>query len=826
MAVISNYLNDKRYRYRSAYFNFEYLIVYTNSMNKLRMSKPSFLQLFFIFCCFHISQAQEVDFKVDYASFLSKHDMLWDLVPDKWQTAPYSGNGNVGFLFYQGKEEENNVISLHIGRHDYYDHREAKTKAEEMLWIKRGRLPIGHFKLKSKGKITAVKMRLNLWNAELTGSVSTSKGTYKIKGFTHSTKDIIFFETDTEDEEVAITWHAEAPIPPVYEVLKSGGGPKGGTWNKMRAVTLEMPPKATLSKKNGYNFCYQPLFDQRGETTTAWKIKGNPSRKQQLIASVHHSYPAHNSMEIVATNLEEGEKRIKEKTFIASHQKWWHNYYPLSFITLNDAEKESFYWIQMYKLGAASRGNGPILDLMGPWYNRTFWPMVWGDLNVQLIYWTHLTANRMSIGESLPNNIDKYAKNLERNVPSRWKNSAAVAALMPQDLIAYNGTKVPDMLAWMLNDYWLHCKFAGDDIRMRDKLFPILKKTVNSYLNYIKDNPVNADDGKIHIKYSWSPEYKPGRGQDINFTLALIRWSCQTLIDIDKKHQLKDPLATKWKHLLANLVEFQIDENGLMVGKDRPFENPHRHYSHLLAFYPLMVITPEKEADKKLLRTSLDHWLDVTFNSGKKVKAMPVTGYTATGASLMYANLGDPEKAYYYLDFLIKHKNISSTTMYSEGKINPVIESPLSFATSLHDMMLQSWGGTINVFPASPKRWKDVSFHKLRTQGAFLVSSKKVNGNTEFVSIKSLKGNACKVKVDFENPKFYINGKWISIKKNEDDSYTVNLKKNESVMITSKPLEKTVISIKELPKTKEEQNLFGYGEKTKRLPGHKYYSSY
>ena len=74
----------------------------------------------------------------------------------------------------------------------------------------------------------------------------------------------------------------------------------------------------------------------------------------------------------------------------------------------------------MYKLGSASRGNGPILDLMGPWYNRTFWPMVWGDLNVQLIYWTHLTANRMSIGESLPNNIDKYtAKNLEGNTPKQ-----------------------------------------------------------------------------------------------------------------------------------------------------------------------------------------------------------------------------------------------------------------------------------------------------------------------------------------------------------------------------------------------------------------------
>jgi hypothetical protein len=32
------------------------------------------------------------------------------------------------------------------------------------------------------------------------------------------------------------------------------------------------------------------------------------------------------------------------------------------------------------------------MDLMGPWYHKTFWLMVWGDLNVELQYWTHLTA--------------------------------------------------------------------------------------------------------------------------------------------------------------------------------------------------------------------------------------------------------------------------------------------------------------------------------------------------------------------------------------------------------------------------------------------------
>ena len=80
----------------------------------------------------------------------------------------------------------------------------------------------------------------------LTGTIKTSKGSYKIKGFTHSTNDVIYFETDTKDENIEITWHAEDPIPPVYEVLKRGGGPKGGTWDKMRAVDFRNGSKTNF----------------------------------------------------------------------------------------------------------------------------------------------------------------------------------------------------------------------------------------------------------------------------------------------------------------------------------------------------------------------------------------------------------------------------------------------------------------------------------------------------------------------------------------------------------------------------------------------------
>ena len=64
------------------------------------------------------------DDAIDYDAFLKQHDMLWDRIPNRWEVAPYSGNGNVGFLFYQAKGESKNVISIYTGRHDYYDHRE------------------------------------------------------------------------------------------------------------------------------------------------------------------------------------------------------------------------------------------------------------------------------------------------------------------------------------------------------------------------------------------------------------------------------------------------------------------------------------------------------------------------------------------------------------------------------------------------------------------------------------------------------------------------------------------------------------------------------
>jgi len=69
-------------------------------------------------------------------------------------------------------------------------------------------------------------------------------------------------------------------------------------------------------------------------------------------------------------------------------------------------------------------------------------------------------------------------------------------------------------------------------------------------------------------------------------------------------------------------------------------------------------------------------------------------------------------------------------------------------------MLLQSYKDYIEIFPAIPPSWKDVSFSKLRTPGAFLVSAKKENGVIDEVKVFSEKGGLFKLKIPFKT--FYI----------------------------------------------------------------------
>jgi alpha-L-fucosidase 2 len=96
---------------------------------------------------------------------------------------------------------------------------------------------------------------------------------------------------------------------------------------------------------------------------------------------------------------------------------------------------------------------------------------------------------------------------------------------------------------------------------------------------------------------------------------------------------------------------------------------------------------------------------------------------------------------------------------YSNFRYRPfTLEGNFAAAAGLQEMLMQSYSGTIRVFPAVPAGWKDVSFKTLRAEGAFLVSAVRRGGSTQSVEVTYEKGGLCRLENPFGETGFEIEG--------------------------------------------------------------------
>src|SRR2546421_594890 len=308
----------------------------------------------------------------------------------------------------------------------------------------------------------------------------------------------------------------------------------------------------------------------------------------------------------------------------------------------------------------------------------------------------------------------------------------------PVDLATAQSDAAHEMgdLPWTMYYYWLQYRYQMDDHVLRERVYPLLKLAIGNYLAYV----ARGDDGRWHLPPTHSPEL--ATVPDANYDLALLKWGLETLIAGAERLRLEEPLLPRWRDVLANLAPFPTDPAGLMVGRGRPWQQSHRHYSHLLAIYPLRLITPDRPDERALIETSLATWeRDISL----------FRAYSFTGGAAMHALLGHGDVAVTRLNqYLDAPRYMEPNTFYAEA--GPVIETPLSAAASIQELFLQDWGGALRVFPAVPGAWLDAAVDRLRADGAFLVSGARRGGRTAWVRIASLAGEPCRLVVpDWES---------------------------------------------------------------------------
>jgi alpha-L-fucosidase 2 len=658
------------------------------------------------FCCVRIGFAQVVD-RVDWEKCLSRHDLVWSRLPDRWDNGAFLGNGQMGAMILAGK----NLVTFdwQIGRSD--------------VTFNGSRIPIGDLNMKPSGKIESGTARLDLWNAEARGTLKTDKGEIAFRSFTHTDLLVQVIEIATTGEEQA-SWDWTPGLATNHRKI----------YRKEPLLPEDRNAPPVRGKQDDLDISFQSLQPAGGHAT-AWKAVKLDKHKSVVYVSVGYAKEeAAAKAEAVAAVQKAAETGVD--SLVQSHRAWWHRFWPESFLSIPDTRLESFYWIQIYKMASGTRPGRPALDLLGPWFYRSPWLKIWWNLNVQLTYWPQLTGNRLELGESFCELIDRGAAVLAANAKPFSADSAAIATAASYDCVGPVESEICN-LPWAMHNYWLQYRYTMDDQMLHDRVFPMLKRSINYYLHLLKEGP----DGKLHIPVGFSPEYE-GQSEvnpDCNIDLALLRWGCQTLLASCERLKLDDLQIPQWKNTLEKLTPYPQDNNGLMISASTPYAHSHRHFSHLLMIYPLYIMTPEQPENRELVIKSLKHWMSMP---------QQLKGFSFTGAASISALLGEGNEALRYLHRLQDFKRIAPNTMYMEA--GPCIETPLAAAASLNDMLLSSWGDRIRVFPAVHTAWKDCVFHNLRTEGAFLVSAARKDGKTQWVRVKSLAGERCRIRPGLE----------------------------------------------------------------------------
>jgi len=432
----------------------------------------------------------------------------------------------------------------------------------------------------------------------------------------------------------------------------------------------------------------------------------------------------------------------------APHRAWWRRFWAASAVQLPDSAVQRQYDLAQYFYGAASRRGAPPIPLQGVWTADGGTLPPWkgdfhNDLNTQM---TYLACDEAGLTEACESWLDFNWRLLPayRQFAGRFFGvpGAAVPGVMALNGRALGGwgqySLSPTMGAWVAQSFYRHWKFTGDSTFLVQRAYPFLSEIGEATLALLAPDST----GKLKLPLSTSPEFNDNAPSawlppNSNFDLALLRWLFGALAETAGAAGLPDE-ARHWNEALGRLDPLDRDPatGALTVAREFPYAESHRHFSHAMAIHPLGLLDPEG-ADSTTVRATLDGL--ARYGTDWWV------GYSFSWHSAMLARAGRAEEALRQLElfsraFVLRngfHANGDQTGVgYSRFTYRPfTLEGNFLAMEAVHEMLLQSWDGTVRVFPAVSDRWADVSFRDLRAEGGLRVSAVRRAGCTVEVRI-------------------------------------------------------------------------------------------
>jgi len=455
---------------------------------------------------------------------------------------------------------------------------------------------------------------------------------------------------------------------------------------------------------------------------------------------------------------------VAEASARSRHLEWWTRFWKTSSVAIPDDRLQRHYDLVKYYYGAASRPDAPPIPLQGVWTadegNLPPWKGDYHhDLNTQMTYLAYHAAGLIDQGLSFLNQLWGL---LPRFREFGWSfygvNEAIVPGVMAADGQPLGGwaqySLSPTNSAWVAQSFYLHWKYTADSRFLRERAYPWCAEVGRALRALLHPDA----SGRLTLPLSSSPEVFDNSPRawlppNTNYDLALMRFLFA--VNAEMADALGDHAAARgWQETLAHLNPLLVDgaSSSLMVTAGIPFDQSHRHFSHSMAIYPLGTLTVEgTDADRRTINATLD--------GIARLGTRQWVGYSFSWFAAMAARAAQPDRALEYLTTYERafigangfHLNGDQTRSGLSGfTYRPfTLEGNFLAMQAVHEMLLQSWGGVVRVFPATSKTWQDVSFERLRAEGGFVVSAGRRAGRTVRVEIRATTGGLLRLRDPF-----------------------------------------------------------------------------
>lgn len=683
----------------------------------------------------------------------SGSDLVSDSLPRAWDQAFPLGNATVGVLVWQ----RDSMLRLSLDRTDLWDLRpndslsgpdfnfdwvkdnlrsETYNKVQAKLDTSYNNSPYPtkipgaalEFSLRQLGKPTSVRLYIK----EAVCEIIWPNGTRFLTFVAAEVPDIGWFRFENLPDSIELK---PTLVPPLYQEKKDVAS--GFIYNGYPVSSLGYPQGEVVADDHTIRYRQKGYGSFTYDVAATWDREGSVLEGVWSVTSSLARSGCYAPYEVETAIRRGFEKGLK------FHSEFWNKFWAKSSITVPDSIIQKQYDRDIYKLGSASRPDSYPISMQAIWTRDNGCLPPWkGDyhytMKVPMCYLPVFASNHLDQGLSLINTLWEQRDNFKRYTSIFFGkdglNVPGAAALNGDPMGGWAQYAMSQTTgAWLARFFWLHWKYTGDNTFLLQKAYPFAMEVAQ----FLENQSFVDEHGVRRLEYSSTPEVYTNTPKGwftsiTNYDLALMKSAFSTAAEM--ADSLKRPNdARRWRRDLSQLPDFDVDdeEGGLTFANATRYAASNRTLSNALAIYPLSQI----DASMGEKESSI---ISGTINRIDRYGSIWWVGYSFALDAGLHARAGRGDRAAEDLRIFAEcfclpnsfHANgDQSGTGKSKMTYNPfTLDGNFAFAAALQEMMIQSHTGVVNVFPAIPLEWKDVSFTDLRAMGGLLVSATRSDG--------------------------------------------------------------------------------------------------